>query len=230
MNHALHELHTDVATRALVRALADDPGAALMAVVARLFVVVLLGRDAGVGGGARRASCGGYSRPRTTPIEALDGDVRRRLADRRAAWEASALSPIAWVASLADEEKMALLAEVVALSLDLREERTTSLRRRARAEAVEIAALCQADVTLYWTPDAAFLAAHPKAKLLGMLDEMGVAETRAARRRRTNSSPWSPSGLRSAAGRPRTSPGPPRRPQEPDGDAGAAGGDHAAAA
>ena len=53
------------------------------------------------------------------------------------------------------------------------------MRRSARAEAVEIAALCQAGVTLHWTPDAAFLGAHPKPKLVDMLDEMGAAESRA---------------------------------------------------
>ena len=178
VGHSLHEVRTDTATRALIRALADDPGAALTALVARLFSVVVLYQGLG-GGGALTIMASAYSKPRTTPIEALDGDVRRRLADRRAAWQASGLSPIAWVGGLAHGEKMGLLAEVVALSLDLREARTTSVRKAARAEAVEIAALCQADVTLHWTPDEAFLGAHPKAKLLDMLDDMGAGETRA---------------------------------------------------
>lgn len=179
VGHALHEVRTDTATRALIRALADDPGAALTAVVARLFGVVVLHQGRGRGGGALALDAEAYSRRGVSPIEALDGDVRRRLADWRAAWEASELSPIAWVASLPHGEKMALLAEVVALSLDLREERTTQVRRAARAEAVEIAAICQADVTLHWTPDETFLGAHPKAKLLDMLDAMGAGETRA---------------------------------------------------
>lgn len=74
---------------------------------------------------------------------------------------------------------MALLAELVALSLDLREERTTLLRRAARGEAAEIAALCAADVTLYWTPDEAFLRPHAKAQLLAMLEAMGAGVERA---------------------------------------------------
>lgn len=179
VNHALHEVRTDTATRALIRALADDPGAALTAVVARLFCVVVLHQGRGRGGGALALDAQGYSRRGVTPIEALDGDVRRRLADRRAVWEGSQLSLIAWVAALPHGEKMALLAEVVALSLDLREERTTQVRRAARAEAAEIAALCQADVSLHWTPDETFLGAHPKARLLDMLDAMGAGETRA---------------------------------------------------
>jgi ParB family chromosome partitioning protein len=179
VGHALHEVRTDVATRALIRALADDPGAALTAVIARLFSVVVLNEGCARGGGALTIMADAYGRVRTAPIEALDGDVRRRLAERRAAWEASQLSPIAWVAALPHGEKMALLAELVALSLDLREERTTQVRRAARAEAVEIAALCQADVTLHWTPDEGFLGAHPKPKLLEMLDAMGAGESRA---------------------------------------------------
>jgi len=179
VGHALHGVRTDTATRALVRALADDPGAALTALVARLFSVLVLHQGRGRGGGALTLEAEAYGRARVTPIETLDGDVRRRLAERRAAWEAAELSPIAWTASLPHGEKMALLAELVALSLDLREERTTQVRRAARAEAAEIAALCQADVTLHWTPDETFLGAHPKAKLLEMLDAMGAGETRA---------------------------------------------------
>lgn len=180
VNHSLHEMRTDVATRALVRALADDPAAALVAVVARLFCVMVLHQGVGKGGGALTLSADAYGRVRTAPIAELDGDVRRRLADRREAWAAAGLSPIAWVASLDEEARGALLAELAGLSLDLREERTDSLRRGARAEAVEIAALCRADVTRRWTPHAAFLAAHPKSKLLGMLDDMGATEPLAA--------------------------------------------------
>lgn len=176
VNHALHELRTDVATRALVRALADDPAAALVAIVARLFCALVLHH----GAGALTLQAAAYSRVRTPPIASLDGDVRRRLAGRREAWETSGLSPIAWVAGLAEDDRLALLAELAGLSLDLREERTTSVRRGPRAEAVEIAALCHADVTRHWTPDTTFLAAHPKGKLLRMLDEMGAVEPLAA--------------------------------------------------
>lgn len=37
VNHALHAVRTDVATRGLIRALADDPGVAFTALIARLF-------------------------------------------------------------------------------------------------------------------------------------------------------------------------------------------------
>ncbi len=179
VNHVLHDVRTDTATRALIRALADDPAVALTALIARLFGVLVLRQNRTKGGGALAIDAETYGRVGVSPIEALDGEIRRRLAERRAAWEASEVSPIAWVDGLAHGEKMALLAELVALSLDLREERTTSVRRSARAEAVEIAALCSADVTLHWTPDAGFLGAHPKPKLFDMLDEMGAGESRA---------------------------------------------------
>lgn len=179
VNHGLHEVRTDVATRALVRSLADDPAAALVAVVARLFSVMVLHRNGSRNSGALTLQAEPYGRPRTSPIPPLDGDVRRRLAARQEAWSAAGLSPIAWVASLAESERLALLAELAGLSLDLREERTSCVRSAARAEAVEIAALCHADVTAHWTPDVAFLSAHSKPKLLRMLDEMGVVEPRA---------------------------------------------------
>lgn len=180
VNHGLHELRTDVATRALIRALADDPATALIVVVARLFTVMVLQTATGRNGGAVAITAEPYSRPGASPIPALDGEVRRRLVTWRENWSASGLSPIAWTAALTDLERLTLLGELTALSLDLRETATTRLRDGARAEAVEIAALCGCEVALHWTPDSAFLQAHPKAKLLAMLDEMGVNEPLAA--------------------------------------------------
>lgn len=230
VNHALHEVRTDTATRALVRALADDPGTALVALVARLFAVMVLRQGLGKGGGALTVGAEAYSRPRTPPIAGLDGEVRQRLADRRVAWEASGLSPIGWVASLAHGERMALLAELVGLSLDLREERTSLVRRAVRAEAVEIAALCGADITLHWTPDEPFLAAHPKGKLLAMLDEMGAPDSRAGGCRkdelvalvaeRAAERAWAPAYLSWAAA-------PPEEPELQPDEAGALAGDGA---
>ncbi|WP_049758226.1 ParB/RepB/Spo0J family partition protein [Phenylobacterium zucineum] len=179
VNHALHEVRTDTATRALIRALADDPGSAVVALTARLFSVMVLRQGLGRGGGALTLQAEAYGRPGASPIGPLDGEVRRRLAERRAAWEASGLSPIAWAAGLPHGERMAMLAELTALGLDLREARTSQVRTAARAEAAEIAALCGADVALHWTPDEAFLAAHPKSRLLAMLDEMGASDSRA---------------------------------------------------
>lgn len=49
----------------------------------------------------------------------------------------------------------------------------------ARAEAAEIAALCGADISAHWTPDAAYLAVHSKKQLLALLEEMGVEDDRA---------------------------------------------------
>lgn len=226
VSHGLHELRTDVATRALIRALADHPQAALVALVARLFAVMVLHQGVGRGGGALAIAADPYSRARASPIESLDGDVRRRLAERREAWTASGRSPIAWVAALDHEARMALLGELVALSLDLREERTTSVRRDARAEAVEIAALCHADVTRHWTPDAAFLGAHPKGKLVAMLEAMGAAEPRAPGARkdepvarvaeRAAENRWAPAYLSWAAEPPQAEEGGDPPPEAPD--------------
>lgn len=179
VNHALHEVRTDAATRALIRALADDPATALVALIARLFDVLLLRAGRGRGDGASSITAEAYGRPRARVIEALDGEVRRRLADRRSAWQVSGRSVIGWIAELVHGDKMALLAELTALSLDLREERTSSVRRNARAEAAELAALCGADVTLHWTPDEVFLRAHSKAQLLAMLETMDTEDDRA---------------------------------------------------
>ncbi|MBA4794405.1 MAG: ParB N-terminal domain-containing protein [Phenylobacterium sp.] len=177
-SHVLHETRTDVATRALIRDLADNPGAALVALVAQLFKHLALHGPVYQGESALVISATGYRRGQTPAIPALDGEVRTRLDQRRAAYLASGLRPISWVESLPHGERMALLAELVAISLNVREERTTSLRRAARAEAAEIAELCGADIAAHWTPDVDFLSVHPKKQLLSLLDDMGVDDPR----------------------------------------------------
>jgi ParB family chromosome partitioning protein len=178
-SHALHTVRTDVATRGLMRDLADDPGAALTALLAQLFKHLALSSPVYQGESALTISATGYRFGQTPAIAALDGEVRARLGARRDAYRASGLRPIPWVASLAHGEKMALLAELVAVSLNLREERTSSIRSAARAEAAEIAGLCGAEIAAHWTPDVAFLSTHPKAQLLAMLDELQVDDPRA---------------------------------------------------
>ncbi len=179
-SHGLHALRTDVATRGLIRALADDPATALTALIARLFVVV-----AGRGYARRSDSALTVSAEVFDPkggkvIPSLDGVVRERLDERRAAWEASGLTLVRWIHGLDEPDRLAFLAELTALTLDLREARTSLVRGAARAEACELAQLSRADITAHWTPDGPFLAAHSKTLLLGMLETMGQADVRAA--------------------------------------------------
>ncbi|HXQ15306.1 MAG TPA: chromosome partitioning protein ParB, partial [Caulobacteraceae bacterium] len=178
-SHVLHETRTDVATRGLIRDLADNPGAALTALLAQLFKHLALHGGVSSETSAVTISATRYSRGQTPAIPALDGEVRGRLEARRADYKASGLRPIAWVETLAHGEKMALLAELVAISLNVREARTGSIRHAARAEAGEIAELCAADICAHWTPDADYLAVHSKKQLLALLGEMEVDDPRA---------------------------------------------------
>jgi ParB family chromosome partitioning protein len=181
IGHGLHEVRTDLATRGLIRALADHPEAAVITLVAELFKQLALHGGCARGESALALSASAYSWPGRPAVAALDGHVRGRLAARRDAYLASGQRPIAWVAGLAPDDRLALLAELTAIALDLREPRTTSLWRPARAEAAEIAALCGADLAVHWTPDDVYLAAHAKPQLLQMLRDMdaprGVAPT-----------------------------------------------------
>ncbi len=172
--HSLHETYTDMATRGLIRSLADDPNAALTVAVARLFVILALH-----GGGATEQSASTlqgrrYSRGSLPPHPALDGAVRARLETKRRAYLDSGQRPIPWVDALAHGEKMELLAELVAISLDLKEAGAPWIRHAARAEAAEIAELTGHDIAAYWTPDADFLGHHTKTQLLGALAAMGA--------------------------------------------------------
>ena len=178
-SHVFHETRTDVATRGLIRDLADDPGAALTVLVAQLFKQLTLHAAGGLDASAAQISGTRYSRGSTSPIPTLDGEVRARLDARRAAYKASWLRPIAWVETLPHGEKMALMAELTAVSLNLREARTSIIRHAARAEAAEIAALCGADISAHWTPDTGYLTVHSKKQLFGLLEEMGVDDDRA---------------------------------------------------
>ena len=178
-SHVLHETRTDVATRGLIRDLADDPSAALAVLVAQLFKQLALQSAGSLDGAALQISATRYTRGATGPIAALDGEVKARLDTRREVYKASGLRPITWVETLPHGEKMALLAELTAISLNLREPRTSMIRHGARAEAAEIAALCGADISAHWTPDAAYLGVHSKKQLLALLEEMGVEDDRA---------------------------------------------------
>lgn len=190
VNHVLHGVRTEVATRGLIRALADDPGAALTALIARLFTVLVLRTRIARSDSALTILATGFNPAGGRVIEPLDGEVRRRLDDRRAAFQASGETVIGWIRALPHGEKMGLLAELTAISLDVREERTTLIRRGARAEATELAALCGAEITLHWTPDAPFLQAHPKGLLADMLGAMGSDDPRATTLKKTELVDW----------------------------------------
>jgi ParB family chromosome partitioning protein len=178
--HVFHETRTDVATRGLIRDLADDPTSALTVLVAQLFKTLALQSSGGLNAAALQIDAKRYVRPGPfKPIAALDGEVYARLEARRETYRASGLRPIAWVDAMAHGEKMALMAELTAISLNLREDRTFAIRHGARAEAAEIAALCGADISVHWTPDAAYLAVHSKKQLLELLEAMNVEDARA---------------------------------------------------
>jgi ParB family chromosome partitioning protein len=161
-----------MAGRGLTRDLADQPDAALVAVTAQLFKVLALNGHVGAEASALRISAVGVAGKAAD--DGLDGEVNARLEARRQAYLESGQRPIAWVTGLPQDERLALLAELAAVTLDLREARPSALRPAARIEAAEIAALCGADLARRWTPDAAFLAVHSRAQLLGFLADMGA--------------------------------------------------------
>ena len=146
--------------------------AALTITVARMFTILALQGGASTDQSASTLQGRRYSRGSLSPNPALDGVVRDRLEVKRHAYLESGLRPIPWVDALPHGEKMALLAELIALSLDLRELGVHAIRRAARAEAAEIAELTGHDISAYWTPDATFLGQHSKAQLIGALGVM----------------------------------------------------------
>lgn len=181
VSNAQHRARMEIMTHGLARAVADDWRMAQVFLVARLYDLVVLGRNRAREDSATVLTADVRRRPDHRSIETLNGEIERRLAGRRAAQEASGLAPLDWIASLEDVERARLLAEVFALTIDLREPRTDQLRHPARAEARAWAALCDADVSACWTPDAEFLSVHGKAQLVAMLRDMGDAAVDAER-------------------------------------------------
>jgi len=179
-SNVFHEVQTDVATRGLIRDLADSPSVALTALIAQLFKGVRLATYASTEDSALAIRPTPYERQRRKPIEGLDQEVWSRIEARKDAYVASNLRPIPWIETLPFGERMALLAELVAVTLNLREERKDRIQQGARAEAGEIAELCGYDIAQHWTPDAAYLAVHTKKQLQALLTEMGVDDPRAA--------------------------------------------------
>jgi len=179
-SNVFHEVQTDVATRGLIRDLADSPSVALTALIAQLFKGVRLATYAYTEDSALAIRPTPYERQRRKPIAGLDQQVWSRIEARKEAYVASGMRPIPWIETLAFGERMSLLAELVAVTLNLREERKDRIQQGARAEAGEIADLCGYDIAQHWTPDEAYLAVHTKKQLQALLTEMDVDDPRAA--------------------------------------------------
>lgn len=174
ISHGQHRAHTEMATLGLARAIADDPRVALIGLVGRLYDILVLRRHETREDGAALLTAERRRDRVWRGIEALDVEIDRRLGERRAAQEASGLAPLEWIAGLSEVARSELLAELFAVSLDLREERTDRIRLAARAEARVLARFCDADLAAYWTPDEPYLAVHGKAQLVAMLTSMGA--------------------------------------------------------
>jgi ParB family chromosome partitioning protein len=175
--NALHERYTDVATRGLIRAVSEDPNAALSLIIARLFSTIALGGDPQ---SASTIQATTYTKPGADPIEALDGVVRAKVAEQVKAFNDSGLTVLAWIDALPRSEKMELMAALTALTLNARETGPNHTRPRARAEAAELAEMTGYDIVNYWTPNVEFFAAHRRADLVGILDRMGAGDAPAS--------------------------------------------------
>ncbi|MCU1347748.1 MAG: hypothetical protein JWO56_778, partial [Acidobacteria bacterium] len=205
VSHAQHAARTEIATRGLVRDLADDPEAAIVVLTAHLFAQLALNDHLGSDGSVLRIRATESVRG-DSPDDGLSGAVWGRLEAWRTSYLETGQRPVAFVAGLSPDARTRLLCELTAVTVDLRELRTDRTRPTARAEAEEIAALCRADLSRHWTPDVAFLSLHSRAQLTAFLADMkaevpkavalkkdelvrAVAEAAAARR-------WLPACLR----------------------------------
>ena len=168
-----------MATRGLIRDLADSPLAAITVLTAQLFKALVLQSAYGEESSALQVRSTAYRRQGAPSIASLDGEVLARLDVRKAALPRLRPAPGPLIETLAMGERTQLLAELVAISLDVREGRTFSIRHNARAEAAEIAELVGSDISQHWTPETAYLAVHGTKHVTAMLKEMGCEDARA---------------------------------------------------
>ena len=82
-SNVFHEVQTDVATRGLIRDLADSPSVALTALIAQLFKGVRLATYASTEDSALAIRPTPYERQRRKPIEGLDQEVWSRIEARK---------------------------------------------------------------------------------------------------------------------------------------------------
>jgi len=87
-SNVFHEVQTDVATRGLIRDLADSPSVALTALIAQLFKGVRLATYASTEDSALSIRPTAYERQRRKPIEGLDQEVWSRIESRKEAYVA----------------------------------------------------------------------------------------------------------------------------------------------
>lgn len=174
LNNSLHERRTDVATKGLIRDLADDPDVALTVLAAKLLTSAV--SHEGAYNFAARITCDLYS-SRFEVIPELDGEVRLRVRAWKDRLVESQKRPIAFVHGLSHADRMQLITDLVALSLDLKEPGTGSVSSSRRADAAEIKELLGSDISRHWTPDAEFLNAHPKGLLMKMADDLELDTT-----------------------------------------------------
>lgn len=209
-SHKLHSTYTDLATRGLIVAVADDPTTALVFNIATLFTqVAFTGWEV-----RERASCMKAERYDFKGRPELDGQIIARIEERKTAYKASGLRPIPWVASLSHGERMALMAELTALTINLHEGRTDQINKGARAEAAELAEMTGYSFTNYATPDLDFYAAHKKSSLLEFIEEMNGDTATAATLKKDDLAvytaelsaqmQWAPSALSLQAAEPKT--------------------------
>jgi ParB family chromosome partitioning protein len=182
VTHVQHAAHTDIATRGLIRDLADKPEAAIIVLTAHLFAQLCLQGVGGLTLAVLQIEPSG-SGDDGQPDDGLAGSVWARLDAQREVYLASGLRPIPWVTGLPPADRLDLLANLVAVTVDLREWRTDLIRRAARAEAAEVAALCDANLSRRWTPDAAFLDLHTQPQLQDYLKDMGAEVPKDAKRK-----------------------------------------------
>lgn len=178
--NGLHQRYTDLATRGLIRAVSEDPNTALTLLLSRLFVHLVLDHYATNRDSASTLTAEAYRLSGAKPVPELDGPLADQLEAYRLSYIDSGKRPMAWVDDLSHGEKMTLLAQLTAASLNVREDTTRDIRKGARAEAVELAEMTGYDITNYYTPSAEFFACHSKAELQAILRRMDAEDAQAA--------------------------------------------------
>lgn len=170
-----HQQITTTAGRALALSLARDPEAAFDALLATLFrQCVLNTADTDFTHQLLRIKASGHRASNADGDDPLLRPILDALAPFVTAYAVAELHPIDWIGTLTDGQKAELLAQIVALQVDTKEEQVNRVRSTARTEAAHLAKVIGHDVRFHYRPDADFYAKCTKKLLGDFAEDMGV--------------------------------------------------------
>jgi hypothetical protein len=175
-NHVFHRHATTIASRALQHSIAQDVRACQIISVSHMFAQILV--EYGDYESNNLVQCR-YDRRLSASYEAttnLDDGIVAALRAAKDDFIQSGLTVFQYVAGLDFEAFQSLFCNLVAFSCDIAEERTDQVKKRARADAGEIAEFLGHDILNVYSADSELYGKATKKQLLHYATQLELSE------------------------------------------------------